>query len=744
MEADLGDPGLLNDFLTEASELIEQLDADLVRLEGEPRSLDLLNQIFRALHTIKGAASFLALGELTTFSHAAEDTLNRLRKGEVLVDAGVIDAMLKSVDVVRGMLGELQAGQALTPGPAELVERLHAISSGASNADSDHAHQPTTAGGGAGGTSASASLQATPSAGAKPLALSSEKADLVSSLADELRIASGSLLEVAAKLLAGGPDVATDPLAEVVNGLTPTVEYFALDGLVLLLAELKTLQAAVKAGDAGAKESLENAAAAIKDFAGLLDQMQEPLWDAPALHARIAGDPANDEQPSASEQEPIGAVSAVAGGPDQHEHAAAQTSKDSSGPVAKGDAPKSDASKGDAAGETTVRVEVGRLEILLNLVGEMVLIKNQVLGIARQLRGTGLPHDLMETVVGVSGQLDRLTSELQVGVMRTRMQPLSKLFGRYPRVVRDLARVTGKQINIDLVGGDTEVDKSVLEQLSDPMVHILRNSADHGIELPQDRVAAGKPAVGTIRVIAAHRGGHVCVQIIDDGKGVDPDVVGRKAVQKGVITEEQRASMSSQELVDLIFAPGFSTAEKVSDLSGRGVGMDVVRTNIQKLGGTVSVTSVKGRGTTIEVLIPLTVAILPAMMVGIGVNRYALPVASVVEIVRLSGVKIHSVGNKPVMRLRESVLPLVDLPRALGDETSANGKRFAVVVEVGQQRAGLVVDELIGQQEIVIKPLDDAYASGGPFSGATIGEDGDVSLIIDAAQLVRDGAAVER
>lgn len=710
------DPNLLQDFLTESGELVEQLDSDLVKLEGAPDSRALLDGIFRALHTIKGAASFLSLPEITTFAHASEDALNRLRKGEAEVNAQVIDALLRSVDVVKGMLNELGAGAAITPGPDDLIDVLHQIAEGKIGAVATAVGLAPTASDKAALQSVEAPLAYGPS---RTLSLSSEKVDLLQAMRDECRAAAIACAAAANAAKAGDAVAASARIEETRAGLVPTVEYFGFEGLLRLIDALPDC--------ANTPAALFNAGLMLGAFASALEANHELYWsdeDIGRYLAESSHEPAATPTPGAPVREPSSEFA-------QESASASAARKPDPKPEAKPE------NKGDASTESTVRVEVARLESLLNLVGELVLTKNQILSVARHLRGMNLAHEVIESVTSVSGQLDRLTSELQVGVMRTRMQPLSKLFGRYPRVVRDLARVTGKQIDIQVFGGDTEVDKGVLEALADPMVHILRNSADHGIESPEARVASGKSPEGTIRVSAEHRGGHVRVEIADDGKGIDPDIIGPKAVDKGVITSEQLAAMSPQEVVNLIFAAGFSTAEKVSDLSGRGVGMDVVRTNIQKLGGNVSVTSTKGKGTVIEVLIPLTVAILPAMMVGVGKHQYAIPLASVVEIVRLSDTARHTVAGKAVMRLREQVLPLIDMPARLGDERTNDGRRFAVVVEVGQQRAGLIVDDLIGQQEVVIKPLDDSYTAGGPFSGATIREDGDVSLIIDATALIR-------
>lgn len=693
------DESLLQDFLTESGELIERLDADLVRLEQEPASKGLLDGIFRAIHTIKGAASFLNLNAVTRFSHSAEDALNRLRKGEVAVDAEIIDALLKSVDVVRGMIGEVGAGQEATlpDGSESLLARLKKIS------DSAAAEAP--------GATPPAKPVPASAAEMTVASLPPEKSDLIGGLIAEI--------DVTVEVL---DTFGATRAAEMAAGLLPTARFFEFNYLIQLAESLAHITGAAD----------PDAAAKAERFAVHLRTFGEALKAGRILSALPESDGENDQDPRAEAD-----ASANAG--------AAATPKAQQGAAGKDAAPKeAQNAKHVESAETTVRVEVARLETLLNLVGELVLTKNQVLGMARHLRQHELPHELMENVTGVSGALDRLTSELQVGVMRTRLQPLNKLFGRYPRVVRDLARNTGKQIDIEIVGGETEVDKSVLEQLADPMVHILRNSADHGIEPMDVRVAAGKSAAGRIRVEASHSGGHVRVEISDDGKGIDPAVIGPKAVEKGLITQEELAQMPPERVVALVFAAGFSTAEKVSDLSGRGVGMDVVRTNIEKIGGTVSITSEKGKGTMIEVMIPLTVAIMPAMMVGVGRHQYAIPLACITEIVRLEPASQHSVAGRPVIRIREDVLPLIDLGSRLGEpkgSDAADAARFAVVSAIGQHRAALAVDSLVGQQEIVIKPLDDVYTKGGPFSGATIREDGEVSLIIDAAMLVRQTPA---
>jgi two-component system chemotaxis sensor kinase CheA len=376
----------------------------------------------------------------------------------------------------------------------------------------------------------------------------------------------------------------------------------------------------------------------------------------------------------------------------------------------------------------------------MNLVGELVLQKNRIGALTRRAAGAANADvELAEAMTAAAGTLDRVTSDIQLAVMRTRMQPLDKLFGRYPRLIRDLAAKTGKKIQLVIEGGDTEVDKSVIEELGDPLVHLLRNSCDHGLELPEDRVKAGKSETGTLTLRASHEGSHVRVLVIDDGRGLSREKICKKAVERGLATAEQVATLSDREIWNFIFEAGFSTAEKVSDLSGRGVGMDVVRTNIHKLKGSIELSSELGKGTTISITIPLTVAILPAMMVGVGDEIYALPLGSILEIVRPQDDQISSIGGHRVMRLRDSVLPLVDAAELFCQPADKRRESpFAVVLQQHEKRVGLMVTRLIGQQEVVIKALDETGANSMPkaVSGATVRDDGGVSLIVDVDRLI--------
>ena len=756
------DPSLLQDFLTESGELIEQLDADLVKLEsadGDDEAQELCNGCFRALHTIKGAASFLGLTAVTTFAHAAEDALNRLRKGEVGVTEEVMDALLQSADVVKGMIEQLSAGDVAEDGPDELINTLHAIAEGKAGGGepAEQAQAPTDE-----------SMSADQSDEDKPgvaLDLGPQKLDLLEFMVTDLQDASKQVGEAVEGLTNDATlEESAQHLHEVCQEMEKTTEFFELEQLTRLVSTITKV--APKITDAS-NDAIQEIAVRIKAGKILIDQQAEALSDLRGLSWPIetfcehllkiaeSGNLADELKfDHGGDPEKLLVIEGVLADESTDTKAAEQTAPqagEGDKPADKDEQPQQEAAKTDKAdksanqapaakpvAEQTIRVEVSRLESLLNLVGQLVLNKNRILALTRNLKDLTVPQEVEEDFAGAAGDLDHLMSELQVSVMRTRMQPLAKLFDRYPRVIRDMARMTHKKINLEIVGKETEVDKTVLEQLADPLVHILRNSSDHGVEMPEDRVKAGKSEAGTIRLEAEHQGSHVRVAISDDGKGLDREVLGQKAIEKGMTTHEKLEQLSDEEVFGFIFAAGLSTAKQVSDLSGRGVGMDVVRTNINKLNGSINVSSQQGKGTTIEIIIPLTVAIMPAMVVGVGSHLYSIPLQSIVEIVRPEPEEIKSVSGHPVMQLRDSVLPLVDMRKRLDETPVEDGGRFAVVVGVGGQRVGLCVDKLIGQQEIVIKPLDDSYTQGGPFSGATIREDGDVCLILDVVQLIRN------
>ena len=761
------DPEILNDFLTESGELLEELDADLVELESTPDDPDLLNKVFRALHTIKGSASFLALGPIVRIAHAAEDALNAARRGEVVIDREIMDLLLEAVDLLKTQFVQLGAGTGLTEPGEPLVAQLIAIGEGGAPAPAAAPASSATAGDSkvcAEIPGENAGDNNSPGVGSKPLVLPENKSGLLEFMIADL---DESLDDVEIRLtrLSNGAETAADDalhVAEVCDALSRSAEFFEHEPMRALIGVLGAGAERVPSlGDdargqiiprmAGVLELLRNQAAALHEsrivwfnvetlcgrFADLLvGNALEPNAMIPVGSDAAATLAIDGVSLGGSAEQPTGAVKPASD--DSAEPAKSSSSRAAPDVESESDSGGESPQARAAKIEQTIRVEVGRLEELLNLVGELVLQKNRIGALARQTSDHDvITQEAREAFAQSTGDLDRVTGDIQLAVMRTRMQPLDKLFGKYPRLIRDLAGKTGKKISLVIDGGETEVDKSVIEELGDPLVHLLRNSADHGLEPPDERTAAGKGDTGTIRLVASQAGDHVLVQIIDDGRGLSREKLVAKAIEKGMTTPAEAENLSDREVFRFIFGAGFSTAAQVSDLSGRGVGMDVVRTNIEKLKGSVDVDSTFGKGTTIQIRIPLTVAIMPAMMVGVGRELYAIPLSNIVEIVRPDDAQLSSVNNRRVMRLRDTVLPLVsmtelfDTPEHMREEST-----FAVVIELNEQRAGLMVSRLIGQQEVVIKPLDGGYAGSAPISGATVRDDGGVSLIVDVAKVI--------
>ncbi len=691
-DAELTNTELLQDFVSESTELIEAVDQDLVALEQAPDDRGLLDQIFRALHTIKGSSSFLGLDALTAFAHAAEDALNALRKGAVRADAACMDALLRAADVVRTQIAAVAAGDAPPAGPEDLIALLQSI-----------ANEPGEPGEAArDGRPGAAGEPAGPD---QPLQLPESKLELLPFMVDDLK---SNLQKVSQQLAEYDPGSAAS-IADAVDELIRSSEFFEVSTIVEELTALHDALMAVHEHESRAVRVVPEAERLIALLQRRVDALSERrLLNVDATEVRDALDRAAAGHPVAD--------------------AAAVAATSAAAPAGR---PGPDDANNAARGERTIRVDVDRLETLLNLVGELVLQKNRVAALGRRVESLRIDSELADELDQAGSDLDRVTADLQMSVMKTRMQPLSKLFSRYPRMVRDLARATGKQLRLEVEGGETEVDKSVLEGLGDPLVHILRNSGDHGIEPTDERVAAGKDACGTVRIAAWHEGSHVIVEISDDGRGLDPGKIAASAQAKGMVTAEQLQGMSDRDILSLIFKPGFSTAHNVSNISGRGVGMDVVRSNIVRMNGLVDVRSEPGAGTTVTIRIPLTVAIMPAMMVRVGAAMYALPLPNVVEIFRPEMGQVRHIGGRPSMRVRDRVLPVLNLSVLFGVPEADRSAPVAVVLALGERRVVLLVDGLVGQQEIVIKPIDECVGQGGLVGGATVRDDGGVSLILD-------------
>ncbi len=559
---------IVESFIVETREIFEDLEHDLLQLEKNPDDRQLVDKIFRAVHTVKGTSGFLSLEQLSLLAHHFEDVLNRLRKGTLDFDPAMMDVLFEAFDLMKQLLHQVETRK-LQPLPiTTALTRLQAIAEGRS------APAATT------------------------------------------------------------PEVAPTPSA-----MRPSSE---------------------------AADSTRSAQAA-------------------------------------------------------------------SAPSGNGQAARRDQST------ETIRVEIRRLDNLMDLVGELVLGRNRLLQLLSELGTDGNNAELLRELADTTTQIDFITTELQSAVMHTRMVQIGRVFNKFPRLVRDLAREFNKQIELIIEGEETELDKSLIEEISDPLVHLIRNAADHGIEDPETRRAQGKSPIGRIRLAAAQEGNHIVIEIEDDGAGIDPQKLRAKALEKGLITEKEAAEMSDREALELIFRAGFSTAQRVSKVSGRGVGMDVVKTNITKLNGTISVHSVPGQGTRFTLKLPLTLAIIQSLLVRVGEEAFAIPLHSVIEVVGLEPATVYTIKGREVIRLRDTVIPLLRVGEMLQvpDWTYCRERAYAVIVGIAHHRLGLIVDNLIGQKEIVIKPLGNYLKKVPGVAGSTILGDGRVIMILDVGELVR-------
>ncbi|TCK61735.1 hybrid sensor histidine kinase/response regulator [Seleniivibrio woodruffii] len=542
---------LVQDFILETDEIIESLDQDLIELENRKNDFDLLNKIFRAAHTMKGASSFLGFDKMSSVTHHAEEILNKLRKNEMQVTPEIMDILLEFVDVTKTILGD--------------------IKNGTNTAVTD---------------------------------------------------------EIVAKLK---------------------------------LANEGKLGAGAGAASGGAKrESVEQV------------------------------------------------------------------------------------KKAAVAVEQTIRVDVSRLDSLMNLVGELVLSRNRIGQISGELEKKFEGEFLIEQLMETTSQIGLISTELQLAVMKTRMVPIGKVFNKFPRMVRDLCRDMGKDIDLVIAGEETELDKSVVEEIGDPLMHMIRNAVDHGVEIPSERRKKGKPDKGIVNLSAYHEGNHIVVEIKDDGKGLDAEMLKRKAVEKNVISAEEAKNMDNETAYGLIFRPGFSTAAAITDVSGRGVGMDVVKTNIEKLNGIINIESEIGHGTRFKMKLPLTLAIIQALLVEVSGEILAIPLVSVIETVRINEKQIHSFEGREVLKLRDSVLSLIRLNEIYEFQESYDEDIYVVVVGIAEKRLGFIVNKLVGQEEIVIKSLGEYLSGNEGIAGATIMGDGRVRLIIDVAGVMEIASKMPR
>ncbi|MDH0447913.1 Chemotaxis protein CheA [Shewanella putrefaciens] len=748
------DEEILQDFLIEAGEILELLQEQLVALENNPDDTNLLNAIFRGFHTVKGGAGFLSLTPMVDVCHEAENTFDLLRTGKRSVSAELMDIILQAVDAINTMFAQTQQGEQQDPADPALLAKLKMLSSG----------EPLPSESG----QSSAEVEPLPEPEPEPVIetvvevaaveeMPIEKSELSDSSIDEIDEAEFEALLDALHGAGKGPGISAPQAdaAPAVQNKPQATSASASDDITddefeALLDELHGSGKFKGKVEEPAKPKAEAVAAAPKPAAPAVDSDEitedefERLLD--ELHGK-GGAPAKvtaKAESAPAKAEPAKAPpSAVASSTPAAPKASVAAPATPPAVKAKTDvavAEKAPAKAAAAAsanvpqGETTVRVDTARLDQIMNMVGELVLVRNRLLSL-------GISRDDEEMSKALAN-LDLVTADLQGAVMKTRMQPIKKVFGRFPRVVRDLARTLNKEIDLVLVGEETDLDKNLVEALADPLVHLVRNSVDHGIEMPNDREASGKPRTGTITLSASQEGDHILLKIEDDGAGMDPEKLKQIAIKRGVLDEDTAARMTDSEAYNLIFAPGFSTKVEISDISGRGVGMDVVKTRITQLNGTVHIDSMKGKGTILEIKVPLTLAIMPTLMVDVAKQVFALPLSSVNEIFHLDLTKTNIVDGQLTVIVRNKAVPLFYLEQWLHRNRTSfkHGDKkhgHVVIVQLGMMQIGFVVDALIGQEEVVIKPLG-ALLHGTPgMAGATITSDGGIALILDVPGLLK-------
>ncbi|MEJ3667402.1 chemotaxis protein CheA [Stutzerimonas stutzeri] len=731
------DEEILQDFLVEAGEILELLSEQLVELESSPDDMALLNAIFRGFHTVKGGAGFLQLHELVECCHIAENVFDILRKGERRVDSELMDVVLQALDAVNEMFSQVRERVEPTPASPELLAALARLA------------EPASA-------DAAPVVPAAPQVVAEPEA---EPAGADSEFEQLLDAIQPGASETAASEAEHGPvtdEITDDEFESLLDQLHGKGQFSAPASAAAPAVPVAPDAAAAKTGDEITDE----------EFEALLDQLHgkgkfEPVGSVAGSSAEAAGaESAKDSAPAASSDEitddefealldqlhgkgkfepavadaspaePVAAAPAKAAPKAEPARAAAPAKPAAAASKAAAPAPAA-ADKAPAEVETTVRVDTARLDEIMNMVGELVLVRNRLVRL-----GSNSGDEAMAKAVS---NLDVVTADLQSAVMKTRMQPIKKVFGRFPRLVRDLARSLKKEINLELVGEETDLDKNLVEALADPLVHLVRNAVDHGIEMPEEREAAGKPRTGRVVLSAEQEGDHILLVISDDGKGMDANILRAKAVEKGMLEKDAADRLSDLECYNLIFAPGFSTKTEISDVSGRGVGMDVVKTKISQLNGTVNVFSTKGQGSKVVIKVPLTLAIMPTLMVMLGNQAFAFPLVNVNEIFHLDLSRTNVVDGQEVVIVRDKALPLFYLKRWLVHDAAQEEQRegHVVILSVGNQSIGFVVDQLVGQEEVVIKPLGKMLQGTPGMSGATITGDGRIALILDVPSMLK-------
>ncbi len=695
------DDEILQDFLIEAGEIIETLNEELVELEQRPNDADLLNSVFRSFHTIKGGAGFLSLTPLVELCHRAEDVFNLLRNGELQVNSSIMDVMLPVLDSLNEMFDSLRSAVEPEDADPALLAALDGILKGEAAAP------------------VSEPVAETPRAAAEEDVADEEFEQLLDAIDDSQAPVSG---------VDNSAAPATDEIseAEFEDLLDQLHGKGKFDTRVSSTGSVNN----TNSNAASDNKTLADDEISDEEFDLLLDELHGPgKFDSSIAQSSASSSDKSDTANTVSGAEPAAKAEA-----ENNQEASASMTPVVAKPAPKAAAKKASPNKDGPSpvpAEATVRVDTKRLDDIMNMVGELVLVRNRLVTLEQSLSN----EELSKAV----SSLDVVTADLQMSVMKTRMQPIKKVFGRFPRVVRDLTRAMKKEVKLELVGEDTDLDKNLVEALADPLVHLVRNSVDHGVEMPDVREKAGKPRQGTVILAAEQEGDHIMLSIEDDGAGMNADLLRSKVIEKGLMDEDAANRLDDKECYSLIFMPGFSTKDEISDISGRGVGMDVVKTRIAQLNGGIDVDSEEGKGTRIAIKVPLTLAIMPTLMVKLKDQAFALPLVSVNEIFHLDLTKTNTVDGQLVIMVRDKPLPLFYLTRWLVngceyDELPEEG--HVVVVHVGSKKVGFVVNHLIGQEEVVIKPLGSLLQGTDGLAGATITGDGKIALILDVPTLM--------
>ena len=675
-------------FLDESHEHLQSLNEGLLRLEENMEEIDAVNDIFRNAHTLKGMSATMGFAKIAELTHEMEDVLDLVRKSQLKLNEDIMDTLFKCLDSLEQMVDSVGNGEAEdVVDVSDLVAKLSSISKGT----------PAPAADGAAAAAPAAAAPAGEAAAGATLDLDDIDLDVMKKAKEagmNLFHIKVTLMETCVLKAARSVMVmhALDEVGDVLKSIPPAED---------LEQEKFERSFDVLIATSGDAEAMQNAVDTVSEIEDVAVTAVDP-------------DKVGKEAAPAPAAAPAAAAPAAKAAP----------------------APKKEAGKPAAAPakkqhqSQSVRVDIEKLDTLMNLMGELVINKVRL----EQIGQTHRLSDLMETLE----QMDRVTGDLQNIVMKVRMVPVSAVFNRFPRMVRDVSKELGKDINLTIEGEETELDRTVIDEIGDPIMHLLRNSLDHGVESPDKREAKGKPRTGEVGLIARHEGNNVVIMITDDGAGIDANKIRRKAVEKGMISQSEADSLDDSDAVRLIFLPGFSTAEQITDISGRGVGMDVVRSKIEALSGHVDVETHIDEGSVFKIKLPLTLAIIQAMLVRVQEEMYAIPLTSIDSTINIEPSDIQTVQNKEVIVLRGEIIPIIRMEEALQvPHTKDSDEHFVVVVHAGEAKAGIVVDNLIGQQEIVIKTLGNLFAGLKLFGGATVLGDGRVALILDVATMIQ-------